>query len=161
MKDPRAERIERLKERMRFFEEKKEYGEAINTLAELIKLGCRDADVIFAGARDYFFVGDFERAAKWVNMTLDFAPAHIGARLLLARLFLVKDKLEEALAVYDFVAKHFRERLSDDERDEMQDVLMFYARYRTHLVAFYPNIVKFLVEEYNMKKLLSVVKWPE
>ena len=152
--------INALKKQMFFMGDIGEYAKALEILAEIINLGCRDADIIYAGAKNYFLLGDFERAGKWVDMALEFAPDHVEARLLLAKLLLMKNRLPEALALYDFVAKHLSDRLTAENRDEMKDILMFYATHQKYLVAFYPNVVDFLVREFNRDNLLNAFSWP-
>ena len=148
-----------LKRRMKYLEDINEPAKALEVLSELINMGCRDAEVMFSGAKNYFQLGDFERSVKWINLTLDFDPGHIGARLLLARHFILNNRVPEALNLYDYIVEKYRDKLTQDDRDEMEDILMYYAEQNKYLVAFYPNVVTFLVEEYNMKQLLSVVDW--
>jgi len=69
-----------------------EYGEALGTVAAMIEAGLQDADAFYDAAYSYFMSGDYERATEWVDNTLRFAPQHVGARILLARICLLEER---------------------------------------------------------------------
>ncbi len=139
------QKIDKLKAKMLQYEKEMNYAEAINTLAELIDAGCREAEVIYHGARNYFMVGDYVRAAKWADMTLDFVPEHIGARILLARLCLINDRIDDGLAIFEFVLEHHEESLRADQQEELEEALSFYGKHQEQrLQESYPHILAFL-----------------
>ena len=153
------EKIAALKRRMKFLEECGENAAALAVLAEIADMGCRDLEMIRAGMDNYFAVGDLERAAKWADMMLTADPANVKARLIIAKLCLMENRMQDAVAVYDFIAKNLFDIMTVEERDEMLDVLLECAKRDKYTVAFYPHAVEFAVREYNRTELLSVVKW--
>ena len=72
----------------------------------------------------------------------------------------MRDKFQEALAIYDFVAENLLHDMTLDERAEMEKILFELVKYNKYLVAFYPNNVDFLVNEYRLQQLLKVVNHP-
>ena len=80
------QQMEPLKKKMQEQMAAEEYAPAIETMAELAKLQCMDPEVMYRGAYAYFMLGDYDRAANWINNTLTYAPQHVPARILLARL---------------------------------------------------------------------------
>ena len=89
--------------------------------------------------------GDYERAAQWVDNTLRLAPAHVRARILLARLCLLEERTTDALAIFEFVLKNYEAALSAEEREELSEVLDYYGTTKEEeLRANYPAIARFL-----------------
>ncbi len=86
--------------------EKEDYNLVLERIAELIRNKVYDADAMYAGAYSYFRLGDYERAADWVNNTLTYALGHLQAHVLLGHLCLVEDRVEEAMALYEYVLEH-------------------------------------------------------
>lgn len=139
------QKIEQLKKQMRALENEAKYERAIEILAELIDLKCYEPDVIFAGARDYFMIGDYARAAKWVDNTLHFAPQHIDARILLTRLCLLEDRVDDSLAIFAFIFKNYADRLSDAQKGEAEEILAYYGKHMPEkLRESYPEVYDFL-----------------
>lgn len=97
------------------------YADALNTLAELIEKKCYEPDVIYQGAQAYFLIGDYERAATWVNNTLHYAPQHIDARLLLAKICLLEERVDDAMALYTFVLKNYPLGLTEAQLEEIKE----------------------------------------
>ena len=155
----KGEQIAALKRRLHFLEECGENAAALTVLAQLVDMGCRDLEIIRAGLNNYFAVGDFERTAKWAETLLTVAPDDVGARLVIAKLCLINNRLCDALAVFDFIALNLYHKMTVAERDEMTDILLECAKQDKYTVAFYPNAVDFVVREYRRTELLSVVTW--
>ena len=125
--------------------QEEKYEDAINTMAELAKIKCMDPGVMYDGAMCYFMLGDYERAANWINNTLTYEPNHPQARILLARLCILQDRTEDGLAIFDFVAEHYLPVLSAEEIEDMEDILEYYARNEADkLCASYPHLASFL-----------------
>lgn len=125
--------------------EDEEYGEALGTVAAMIEKGIEDADAFYDAAYSYFMSGDYERAAQWVDNTLRLAPAHVRARILLARLCLLEERTTDALAIFEFVLKNYEAALSAEEREELSEVLDYYGTTKEEeLRANYPAIARFL-----------------
>lgn len=97
------------------------YADALDTLAELIGKKCYEPDIIYQGAQIYFQMGDYERAASWVNNTLHYAPQHLEARLLLAKICVLEDRLDDAMALYSFVLKNYQTVLTAKHYEEIKE----------------------------------------
>lgn len=124
----KAQRFQELRATMQRKIEEEEYGEALTALAELIKNQCFEPELMYQGAYCYFMLGDYTRAAEWINNTMRYAPAHIAARILLARICVLEDRTDDGLAILDFVLEHDLTRLSDEQREEIEDILEYYGR---------------------------------
>ncbi len=101
----------------------KQYDKALDTLAELVKSKNVSPEAMYEGALAYFMLGDYDRAATWVNNTLSFASGHVRARLLLARICMQQDRRDDAYAVIDFILDKGKGSLRDDEMDEIKNIL--------------------------------------
>lgn len=106
--------------------QQEEYSEVINKLAELIKNKCYHAESMYAGAYSYYKLGDYKRAADWVNNTLTYAPQHLAVRILLGRLCLQDNRVDDALQVLEYVLEHGKDIISDVQRSELREMLMPY-----------------------------------
>ena len=124
------------------------YDEAIGTLAELSsKEGVLSAEagLMYDAAYCYFMTGDYQRTATWINNTLTYEPAHKAARILLARLCILEDRTEDGLAIFDFVLDKWQDSLTEDEKDELEEILEYYGRSETEKIRqHYPHIAAFL-----------------
>lgn len=118
-----------LRQQMKEQESALEYAKAIETLAELVEKKLVTAEDMYAGARDYFMLGDYTRSGQCVNSVLTMAPDHISARILLGRLCLNEERIDDALAIYDFVLKNFAAQLTHEQQEEIQDALRYYERH--------------------------------
>ena len=125
--------------------DEEKYDEALGTLAKLIGNKCVDADVMYNGAYCYFMLGDYKRAADWINNTFNYAPDHIKARILLARICLLEDRMEDGLAIFDFVLANWQQSMSEADKQEMEEVLEYYGRSEKELLQnSYPHVAAFL-----------------
>lgn len=97
------------------------YAEALETLAELLGQKCYDPQVLYQGAQAYFYLGDYERAASWVENTLYYDPQHVEARLLLAKICLLEDRVEDAMALYTFVLRNSGDSLSRNDLEQIKE----------------------------------------
>lgn len=121
------------------------FADALDTMAELAKRKCMDPEIMYDGALCYFMVGDYDRAANWINNTLTYKPDHRQARILLARLCLQEERVEDGLAVFDFVLEHYQGTLTAGEKEDISDILEYYSRNDADkLREHYPNIAAFL-----------------
>lgn len=97
------------------------YATALDTLAELIDKKCYEPEVIYQGAQLYFLMGDYERAASWVNNTLHYAPQHLEARLLLAKICLLEDRTDDAMLLYTFILEHYSSVLTAKQQEDIKE----------------------------------------
>ena len=143
--EERASQMDTLKEKVHALVEQEKYAEAINTMAGLAELKCMDPEVMYEGAFCYFMIGDYDRAAKWIDNTLTYAPEHIMARILLARLCILQERTGDALAIFDHVLDQAESMLDEETRDEVEEILEYYGRNEPEkLLVHYPHIAAFL-----------------
>lgn len=122
-----------------------EYADTINALAELVQAGGHDAESLYMGAYSYFMTGDYIRAASMVQNVLTFDPNHVAARILLARVCILEDRADDGLAIFDFVLEHYEGRLTQQQREDMEDILEYYARNEgDRLATDFPHVAAFL-----------------
>lgn len=120
-KKAESQHVQELREQLTRRIDEMDYDAALETLASLIENKCYDPHVIYQGAQLYFLMGDYERAAAWVNNTLHYAPNHIKARLLLARLCLLEDRTDEAMSLYEFVLKNYGDSMQVADKEDIKD----------------------------------------
>ena len=123
-----AQEKKALEAQMREKIEAEAYGDALNVLAEMIEKKIYEPEDMYQGAYCYFMTGDYERAVSWLDNTLKFAPNHVEARLLLARICILEDRTQDGMAIYDFILEHYAEALQPEQREDMQDILEYYAQ---------------------------------
>lgn len=117
----------------------KRYGEALDALAELVeKTKNLSPEHIFMGAKSYFELKDYDRAAQWVTNTLTFAPAHVEARLLLARICMMKNRAEDAMAILNLLLENGLASLSEAQQAAAKKIWLRYGE-RAFLEKF-PNL---------------------
>lgn len=125
--------------------EDEEYAKVLEILAELIQAGDIKPDLLYKGAYSYFMLGDYERAAQWVNNTLNYAPNHVDARILLARLCFIQDRHEDGLSLYEFLVKHFGNIMTKEQKDQIIDSSAYYVhREPENLRQNYPQLAELL-----------------
>ena len=121
------------------------YSDVLDTLVELTKKNSVSPQAMYAGAYAYFMLGDYDRAATWIDNTLRFAPNHVAARILLARLCILQDKVDNGLAIFDLLTDKFLPGLSEEERDEIDALSGFYGRNEPDKIKKdYPHLAAFL-----------------
>ena len=137
-----------LKAKMFAFEEDFNYAEAINILSELIEAGCREEEIMVHGAKDYYQLGDYERAGKWVDVTLNFAPNNLEVRILLAHLCLLNDRIDDALSVLEFILKNGGQNLPLEQQEDMEDMLAYYGKHEAEMLKEeYPLCWQFIARD--------------
>ena len=125
--------------------EQEAYSDALNTLAELAEKGSVSPAAMYAGAYAYFMLGDYERAASWIDNTLRFAPGHVAARILLARLCILQEKIDAGLSIFELLTDKFLAVMSDEEKDEVESLSGFYGRNEPERIRKeYPHLAIFL-----------------
>ena len=136
---------EQLRQTVKQHFEAEEYPDTINTLAELVQAGGHDAESLYMGAYSYFMTGDYVRAAQMVDTILQLAPQHVAARILLARVCILEDRTDDGLAIFDFVLEHDEKVLTEQQREDVEDILEYYGRNeREHIVSDFPHVAQFL-----------------
>ena len=134
-----------LEDAIRKHMEEMHYADALNALAELVRYENVKPEFLYDGAYAYFMMGDYERAASWVNNTLTFDSNNRKARILLARICILEDRVEDGLAVFDFVLEKSVGSLSGDESREIREIVSYYVhRDEGKIRQHYPHIAAFM-----------------
>lgn len=137
--------VQKLREELGALFAEEKYSDVINKLAELVQAGDYDPEMLYAGAYSYFMIGDYERSASMVENVLNFAPGHLAARILLARICILEDRTDDSLAIFDFVLEHSEAQLTQEQREDMEDILEYYGRNEAeHLKSEFPHVAAFL-----------------
>ncbi|MCR5175311.1 MAG: hypothetical protein K6C05_00510 [Anaerovibrio sp.] len=145
-----------LKKKMKKQYEDGEYVEAMDTMAEIAQHKKMDPEIMFMGANCYFNTGDYERAAKWTNHTLEYDPRNIGARLLLSRLCFVQDKMDDGFKLLNFVLEHFVEALSEKDQVLLMDMLEYCHDNMPDMMEQYPALVDYFNAHYVAPEIPGV-----
>ena len=125
--------------------EEEAYSEALDTLVELVQKKSVSPQAMYAGAYAYFMMGDYDRAANWIDNTLRYVPNHVAARILLARLCILQDKADAGLAIFDLLTDKFLPAMKEEERDEIESLAGFYGRNEPDKIKReYPHLAAFL-----------------
>ncbi len=105
---------------------KEKYVEVIEELAKMIQAKCYDADTMYAGAFSYFMLGDYQRASAWVNNTLTYDAKNVNARVLLARLCFLENRVTDGLAICNFIMQYYSNNLNDEQQHDLEDLVSMY-----------------------------------
>lgn len=105
---------------------KEKYVEVIEELAKMIQAKCYDADTMYAGAFSYFMLGDYKRASAWVNNTLTYDAKNVNARVLLARLCFLENRVTDGLAICNFIMQYYSNNLNDEQQHDLEDLVSMY-----------------------------------
>lgn len=125
--------------------DKGEYAEALNYIAPHINSHKHDGDVMYKIAYSYFMLDDYERATRWADTALSILPKHAETRVLLARICLLEDRTQEALAIFNVILGSYVDDLSDETKLDVADILEYYGRtQREKIISDYQNIASFL-----------------
>lgn len=120
------------------------YAAALETLTKIVEQKGQTPEDLYYGAYAYFMLGDYERAASFVNNTLSYAPQHVKSRILLARICIVEDRTEDALKVLNGLLAP-QEVLTAEEEEEIRDLTEYYGNVRREDIrSNYPHIARFL-----------------
>ena len=142
--------------------EQEAYSEVLDTLAKLAEMNAVSSQAMYAGAYAYFMLGDYERAATWIDNTLRFAPGHVAARILLARLCILQERVDAGLSIFELLTDKFLAGMSDGEKDEVESLSGFYGRNEPErILKEYPHLAKFLHLDAEPEERVSRVPEPE
>lgn len=106
--------------------EEEKYDKILDLLAKMIQAKCYDADTMYAGAFSYFMLGDYKRASAWVNNTLAYDAKNIDARVLLARLCFLDNRVADGLAICNFIMQYYSNNLNDEQQHDLEDLVSMY-----------------------------------
>lgn len=121
------------------------YADAVDLIAELVSDKVVDADLCCQLATCYFMTGDFDRAGKWIENTFYYNPGHLGSRMLLGRLCLMENKIEDAFKIFEYILRNYSGVLTEDDRITIEDSLFAYYRLEEdNIRKNYPLLAKFM-----------------
>ena len=121
------------------------YADAVDLIAELVSDKIVDADLCCQLATCYFMTGDFDRAGKWIENTFYYNPGHLGSRMLLGRLCLMENKIEDAFKIFEYILRNYSGVLTEDDRITIEDSLFAYYRLEEdNIRKNYPLLAKFM-----------------
>lgn len=100
-----SKKIEEAKRKIEAFKEEGQYEDGLLAIIELLQGGLYNADILYLAAELYFMAADYERAVIWINKTLDVSSEYLAAKLLLARICMLEDREEDALAIIKVLRK--------------------------------------------------------
>lgn len=126
---------------------KEEYDKVLDKLAEMIQAKCYDAETMYAGAFSYFMLNDYKRASDWVNNTLAYDPQNINARILLARICFLEDRVMDGLAICNFVMQYYGKNLGNEQKTDIMDLANMYISDDGVEQKDYPCLLQLLDEE--------------
>ena len=106
--------------------EEEKYDKILDLLAKMIQAKCYDADTMYAGAFSYFMLGDYKRASAWVNNTLTYDAKNVNARVLLARLCFLENRVTDGLAICNFIMQYYSNNLNDEQQHDLEDLVSMY-----------------------------------
>lgn len=135
-----------LKKKMKEQYAAEEYVEALDTMAEIAQHKKMDPEIMFMGATCYFMTGDYERSVNWINNTLTYDPQNVGARILLSRICILQDNLDQGLKILDFVAANQQSAISGKDREDLEKILKYYIANMRDGMAKYPYLVAYYEE---------------
>lgn len=140
-----SQEVKSWRNELKGFAEEENYAEVINTLAKIIEAKYYEAELMYDGAFAYFMLGDYTRAASWCNNVMSFDAGNVPARVLLARICVLEDRIEDGLAIFDFVLEKLSAGISEEMRYEIEEILEYYGNTEEELIrSSYPNVAKFL-----------------
>lgn len=126
---------------------KEEYDKVLEELAKMIQAKCYDAETMYAGAFSYFMLNDYKRASDWVNNTLAYDPQNIDARILLARICFLEDRVTDGLAVCNFVMQYYGNNLTNEQKTDVADLVNMYINDEGVEQKNYPYLLQLLDQE--------------
>ncbi len=116
--EEKSQELQELEKKLDTTYGEKKYSKALDVLAELVgKTKELSPEHIFMGAKSYFELGDYDRAAQWITNTLTFAPAHVEARLLLSRICMMKNRAEDGMAILNLLLANGLAALSEAQQE--------------------------------------------
>ena len=133
-----------LKHDMQQFMEAEDYTAAMDIMAEMAANKQMDGEIMYWGAQCYFFTGDFERAEKWVNNSLNNGYNSVGVKMLLATLCMTEERNEDAFKLCEAVLTEGIEGMSKQDQEIFDNFMDNISYCYDELVSEYPKISEYL-----------------
>lgn len=141
----REQRIETILDASDKLIEEEKYAEAVNELSQLAAEKCMEPRFMYNCAFCYFMLGDYERAGQWITNTLKVKSDSVKARILLGRICLLQDRLNDALALFEYVIDNLSAKMDSDDREDLESVLEYYGSVEKDLICSeFPGLAEWL-----------------
>ena len=119
-----------------------DYVGAMDIMAKMAANKKMDAEVMYWGALCYFRTGDYDRAARWVNNSLNLDNHRPSTKILLAALCFAQERCEDGLQLCQHVLSEAE--LSETDRDFLDEVLAPVRLRQYRLLEQYPAVSRYL-----------------
>lgn len=139
-----SKNFDALKCKMKELVDEQKYVEAMDVMAEIAGIKRADADIMYWGALCYFETGDYDRAAKWINNVLAYVPHHLKAELLLANICMINERENDGLKIIENVLQQYMDKLDQQDKSNLEDMLVYYRYGNPAELQAFPDIQKFL-----------------
>lgn len=154
-----------LKLEMQQLMQEKDYATALEVMAEIADTGQMDTETMYWGAKCYFLLGDYDRAAKWLDNALSRQADYMSAKVLLSALCIAQKRYEDALQLGEYILAKGEEQMTEEDRAVLEKGLKYVAEIQKALFKDYPacrNFVGITDEAANalakLRKLMDEVK---
>ena len=140
--------------------EEEKYDKILDLLAKMIQAKCYDADTMYAGAFSYFMLGDYKRASAWVNNTLTYDAKNVNARVLLARLCFLENRVTDGLAICNFIMQYYSNNLNDEQQHDLEDLVSMYIDDDGVDKTIYPYLLNMINDDATVDTTEEVAAYP-
>lgn len=135
---------EQLKAKMQELVAEENYVDAMDVMAEIAQTGIMDSETMYLGALCYFKTDDWERATKWIVHALEKDAGNYQARLLLVRICIIEDRVQEGLHILENLLAVDGAKLTESEREDLLDDLYYFKYSDQEMLSECPEIKKLL-----------------
>lgn len=133
-----------LKLEMQQLMQSKDYATALEVMAEIAGTGQMDTETMYWGAKCYFLLGDYDRAAKWLDNTLSRQADYMPAQVLLSALCIAQKRYEDALKLGEYILAKGEEQMTEEDRAVLEKGLKYVAAIQKALFKDYPACRNFV-----------------
>ncbi len=141
---------QQLKTKMQQLVAEENYVDAMDVMAEIAQTGIMDSETMYLGALCYFKTDDCERATKWVAHALEKDAGNYRAKLLLVRICIMEDRVQDGLHILENLLATDGGKISEAEREDLLDDLYYFKYSDQEMLADCPQIKKLLgIEDSN------------
>lgn len=133
-----------LKENMQQLMASKDYDIALEVMAEIAGTGRMDAETMYWGAKCYFLLGDYDRAARWLDNVLSRQAKYVSAKVLLASVCIAQKRYEDGLKLCEHVLAQYEGQLIEEDKELLENGLKYAATMQKALLNDYPACRKYL-----------------
>lgn len=133
-----------LKQEMQQLMASKDYATALEVMAEIAGTGSMDVDTMYMGAKCYFLLGDYDRAARWLDNVLSRQDGYLPAKILLAAVCIAQKRYEDGLKLCEHILAKYEGQVLGEEQEMLENGLKYVAAMQKALFKDYPACRKYL-----------------